>query len=73
MAVNSVIAAFYYLGIARAMWFDPAPDGDESPVRVPPSVWTAIAITVAATVLFGVVPGLVSDAAHHAPVIAIGR
>ena len=36
MAVNTAIAAFYYLRVARAMWFEPVPDGDDTtPVRGP--------------------------------------
>ena len=47
-AVNSVIAAFYYLNVAKQMWFLPAPDGDDSPrcrdrrppwCRPSPSAW----------------------------------
>ncbi|MEZ5343645.1 MAG: NADH-quinone oxidoreductase subunit N [Acidimicrobiales bacterium] len=36
LAVNSVVAAFYYLNIAKQMWFMPAPDGDTSAIVVPP-------------------------------------
>lgn len=72
VAVNTAIAAYYYLNVARQMWFEAAPDGDESPVVVPPSVWTAIAITVIATLVFGVFPGLISDAAQHVPALALG-
>ncbi|MGH9261148.1 MAG: NADH-quinone oxidoreductase subunit N, partial [Acidimicrobiales bacterium] len=31
MAVNSVIALAYYANIAKEMWMNPAPDGDEAP------------------------------------------
>ena len=73
VAVNTAIAAFYYLNVAKAMWFDDAPDGDESPVKVAPAVRTALVITIAATVLFGVLPGIISDAAQHVPTLALGH
>ena len=28
-AINSVVAAYYYLNVAKYMWFMPAADGDE--------------------------------------------
>ncbi len=52
-AVNSVIAAFYYLNVAKHMWFLPAPDGDHSPVRVPPTLAAAIAMTLLFTLVSG--------------------
>jgi NADH-quinone oxidoreductase subunit N len=52
-AVNSVIAAFYYLNVAKQMWFMPAPDGDNSPIRIPPTLTAAIAVTLAFTLLSG--------------------
>jgi NADH-quinone oxidoreductase subunit N len=52
-AVNSVIAAFYYLNVAKQMWFLPAPDNDHSPVRVPPSLAAAIAVTLVFTLVSG--------------------
>jgi NADH-quinone oxidoreductase subunit N len=56
MAVNSVVALAYYAQVARQMWMQPVPDGDKTPVRVPVSLTTALAITVVVTVSFGVVP-----------------
>ncbi len=54
LAVNSVIALFYYANLAREMWMNPTPDGDESPIRIPPSLVAAVAITAALTLAFGV-------------------
>jgi NADH-quinone oxidoreductase subunit N len=54
MAVNSVIALAYYANIAKEMWMNPAPGGDERPVRVPVSLTAALAITAAFTLVFGV-------------------
>jgi NADH-quinone oxidoreductase subunit N len=63
VGVNTVIAATYYLRVAKAMWFEPVPDGDETPIRVPASLRTALTVTVVATLLFGVLPNLLSSAA----------
>src|SRR4029077_20976667 len=32
-AVNTAIAAGYYMKIARQMWFEPVPDGDTTPIK----------------------------------------
>lgn len=68
MAVNTAIAAYYYLRVARAMWFEDAPHGDVTPVRVPPGLTGAIGISLAATLVFGFLPGLLSDATAFVPV-----
>lgn len=70
VAINTAVAAYYYMNVAKAMWFDDTPDGDESPVKVAPAVTTALVITVVATVLFGAVPSLLTNAAELAPVVA---
>ncbi|MCB1270824.1 MAG: NADH-quinone oxidoreductase subunit N [Microthrixaceae bacterium] len=63
MAVNTAIAAYYYLKVAKAMWFDDVPEGaDTSPVSVPVSIGFALVVTVVATVLFGTLPQLINDA-----------
>ena len=54
VGVNSVIALYYYAGVAREMWMKPVPDGDRTPVRIPPSLVTALALSVVVTVAFGV-------------------
>ena len=59
VAVNSVIALFYYANIARVMFFEPSPDGDTTPIKVPAAISVSIAVTVAATVAFGVLPGTI--------------
>ncbi len=58
-AVNTVIAAAYYMRVLRQVWMAPAPDGDVSPIKVPSSIQAALAITAVGTVLLGVLPGLV--------------
>jgi len=56
MAVNSVIALFYYARIAAQAWFNDAPDGDLAPIKVPPSLGAAVVICSVLTVVFGVIP-----------------
>jgi NADH-quinone oxidoreductase subunit N len=60
VGVNSVIALFYYARIAKVMWMDPVPDGDRTPVRVPPAIRSLLAITAVATLAVGVYPGVVT-------------
>ena len=52
-AVNSVLAAFYYLSIAKQMWFMPAPDDDHTPIAIPPALLAAVAVTLFVTVVTG--------------------
>lgn len=70
MALNTVLAAFYYLNVAKTMWFDPAPDGDVAPIKVPTGLTAAIGLAVIATILFGVLPGLLTDISSFAPSVA---
>jgi NADH-quinone oxidoreductase subunit N len=60
VAVNSVIALFYYARVAQAMLMEPVPDGDRTPVRVPPSLAAALGLTFAATLVVGILPGIVA-------------
>lgn len=55
-AVNSVIAAFYYLNIVRLMFFVPAEE-DARPVRVARPLQAALAVTALLTLLLGIFPG----------------
>jgi len=56
VAVNSVIALFYYAAIAKEMWMNPVPDDDRTPVRVPAPLVTALGITAAVVIVIGVYP-----------------
>ena len=58
-AVNTAIAAAYYLRVMRTMWIDEVPDGDVTPIVTPQPVMAALAITSVGTVVLGVLPGLV--------------
>ncbi|MGQ0745098.1 MAG: NADH-quinone oxidoreductase subunit N [Acidimicrobiales bacterium] len=56
VAVNSVIALFYYAAIAKEMWMNPVPDGDTTRIRVPAPLITALGITAVLVVVVGVYP-----------------
>ena len=55
-AINSVVAAFYYLNVVRYMFFTPADDAVERlPIALPLRV--ALGVTALVTVLLGLAPG----------------
>jgi NADH-quinone oxidoreductase subunit N len=58
-AVNTAVAAGYYLRVMREMWMSAPPDGDETPIVTPAPVAAALGITAAGTLVLGVLPGLV--------------
>jgi NADH-quinone oxidoreductase subunit N len=58
LAVNSVIALYYYANVAREMWMRPVPDDDRTPIAVPTPVQVALALTFITTILIGVLPNL---------------
>jgi NADH-quinone oxidoreductase subunit N len=58
-AVNTAIAAAYYLKVMREMWMNDVPDGDRTPIVTPPPIMAALAITGIGTLVLGVLPGLV--------------
>lgn len=66
--VASVIAAFLYLRIMVSMWIAEPESGDETlePVRVPLSTGLAITLSVGFTLLVGIFPGWLVDAAEQA-------
>ena len=55
-AINTVIAAFYYLNIVRYMFFVPSEEGAER-VKVSPAFGMVLGITGIVTLLLGIVPG----------------
>jgi len=58
-AINTVIAAAYYMKILREMWMNPVPDGDTTPIDTPQPIVAALGICAAGTVVLGILPGLV--------------
>jgi NADH-quinone oxidoreductase subunit N len=63
VALNTAIAAYYYLNVAKTMWFDDAPEGESTPIKVPTSLRFAVGIALVATIALGVAPGPLTDAA----------
>ncbi len=70
VAVNSVVALFYYAGVARMMWFEPAPEGETASIKVPFSLTAALGIAVIGTLVFGIFPGLVTHFGDVADLVA---
>ena len=61
VAVNTAIAAAYYLQLIREMFFRPVEEGvDVRPVRVPAPLATGLGITLALTIVLGFIPGVVA-------------
>jgi NADH-quinone oxidoreductase subunit N len=58
-AVNTAIAAAYYLRVMRTMWMDEAPAEAPTDVPTPAPVMAALGITAVGTVVLGVFPSLV--------------
>jgi NADH-quinone oxidoreductase subunit N len=58
-AINTVIAAAYYMNVLREMWMKPVPDGDTTRIVVPQPVMAALGICATGTVVLGVMPSLV--------------
>ena len=55
--VNSVISLVYYISIARAMFFEPAPE-PVRPVRVPALVTSVVVLAAGGIVAVGLLPDL---------------
>ena len=61
VAVNTAIAAAYYLQIIREMFFRPVEAGvDIRPVRIPAPLVAALGITLSLTIVLGFIPGVVA-------------
>lgn len=71
VAVNSVIALFYYARIAQEMWMKPVPDEDRTPIRVPPALAGALAICCIVILVLGVAPGLVGEVGDFAELTGV--
>jgi NADH-quinone oxidoreductase subunit N len=72
VAVNSVIALFYYANVAREMWFSPVPDDDRTPIRSTPSLQIALAGSVVVIFLLGILPGVAGHFGDIAQGLAAG-
>ncbi len=71
VGVNSVIALFYYARIAQEMWFKPVPDGDTTPVHIPPALGAALALCTVGVLVLGVYPQLVGQVGDMAHLVAL--
>lgn len=61
VAINSVIALFYYGNVARQMWMRPVPDNvDPIAPDVPPSLVASLGLLSALTLLTGILPNAVA-------------
>lgn len=67
LAVNSVIALFYYASLAREAFMRPVPDDDRMPIKVPASLGGAIGLCAVATFAIGVVPQVIARFAELSP------
>jgi proton-translocating NADH-quinone oxidoreductase chain N len=70
-ALNAVVSAFYYLNVARVMFFVPA-EADAEPVTLEPPLQAAVLLTAALTLLIGLFPGsLIQWAAQSVRLLAL--
>jgi NADH-quinone oxidoreductase subunit N len=66
LVLASLISYFYYLRVAWYMWFrDPDEAAPGQTVSLAPAMTVALVITAVATVLLGVFPGVLLDAAQR--------
>lgn len=60
-AANTALAFGYYGRVAARVWIeDPAEDADTTPIRVPFALQSALVLTAAGTLLFGIYPQVVT-------------
>ena len=69
LAVNSVIAFFYYLRVVWLMWMGEAPVGVPA-VQSGLNLAAVVVALVVGTVVLGILPGLISDATASASILA---
>ena len=62
--LNTVISAYYYLRIIKVMWITSPPDTLPAPPSI--SLRTALALSSAGILAFGIVPAWVIQIAHYA-------
>ena len=71
LAINSVIAFFYYLKVIKTMWMDDAREG--SPTLQPGFNLSAVVVVLMiGTVILGILPGLISGATSLTGLAAFG-
>jgi NADH-quinone oxidoreductase subunit N len=71
MAVMTVVALFYYVGVARSLWLGEPPEVvEEAPARPSPLVALSIALAAAGVVVLGVLPNLLVQYAPLSTLVA---
>jgi NADH-quinone oxidoreductase subunit N len=71
LVINSVIAFFYYLKVIKTMWMDPAPA--DAPLVQPGFNLSMVVIGLTvATILLGILPGLISNYSSITSIVAAG-
>ena len=71
LIINSVIAFFYYLKVIKVMWMDPAP-ADAKPLQPGFNLSMVVVGLTVATILLGLLPGLISNYSSITTVVATG-
>jgi NADH-quinone oxidoreductase subunit N len=62
--LNSIVAGYYYLGVARQMFLGDAEEGER--FQVSPTIGLALAVATAGVLVFGILPSPLIDAAQGA-------
>lgn len=65
--VNSVVSAYYYLGVVRQMFLG-EPE-EEAPLATTPTIALALGAATAGVLVFGILPAPLIDAARHAATV----
>ena len=73
VGINSVFAFGYYGRLLRTMWMSEVPDGDRTPIKVPASLVFALIVTVGLTVVWGVVPGVLTHFTDQVSLFSLMR
>jgi len=64
--LNSVISLFYYMKIAKALWFTKAQEGHDGQIAVAPLHYVVMAVLAVPTLVFGLYWGLIKALADRA-------
>ena len=68
--LNSAVAAYYYLRVVVYMYMK-EPEGELTAAAASPILWAGIALALAGTILLGILPGAVLEAARASAVILL--
>jgi NADH-quinone oxidoreductase subunit N len=65
--LNSAVAAYYYLRVVVAMYMK-EPEGELASAAASPILWAGIALALAGTILLGILPGDILEAARQSAI-----